>query len=169
MNHPDQPVQRPELPKFVRVGGAIWLVLIVAVLLGALLAPHVGRVIDFGLQQTSHRDWIHIRLQADEVIFNLSTPVHTVHSYYSALYRGDAARMEHLTAGAFRQQMRLRLARGEAIAGTATYHSYVHIEQLEDARAVVVEKFHLFWRQGLRFYVERAATDWRIVHLAVVR
>jgi hypothetical protein len=147
----------------------VWLGLIVVVILGTLLAPYMGRLIDFGLHQTSHRAWTVIRLHTNEPFFDLSTPLHSVRSYYSALYRGDAAHMERLSAGMFRDQMQQRLAHTADTAETTTYRSYAYIEDQDDARAVVVEKFHLFWGQGLRFYLERTSFDWRIVQLALLQ
>ena len=32
-----------------------------------------------------------------------------------------------------------------------------------DHEAIVFEKFHLFWKQGLRFLLQRQAGDWQIV------
>jgi hypothetical protein len=34
--------------------------------------------------------------------------------------------------------------------------------------AVVVEKFHLFWKHGLRFVLQRQAGDWQIVGIESV-
>ena len=167
MAYPDHPDSQPVLPRFVRVLAVVWLGLIVTVILGILLAPYIGRFIDFGLHQTSHRSWTVIRLRVNEPFFDLSTPIHSVRSYYSALYRGDAAHMERLSAGVFRDQMQQRLAHSADTAETTTYRSYVSIEDQDDTRAVVVEKFHLFWGQGLRFYLERTSFDWRIVQLAL--
>lgn len=164
----DKPVRRTELPALVRIGGAIWLGLIVAVLLGALLAPHAGRLLDAGLHQTSHRQWTALRLQAETPFFDVSTPIQTVRSYYSALYRRDAAHMDRLTAGPFRQQMRQRLAHGEAPSEAPVYRSFVTVAQQEGTAAVVIEKFHLFWQRGLRFSLQRTDAEWRIMRVGLL-
>lgn len=170
MTHLDDSASQPGLPRFVRIAGMVWLGLIAVVILGTLLAPYVGRLIDFGLHQTTHRSWTAIRLPAGQVFFDLSTPILSVRSYYSALYRGDAAHMERLSDGAFRQLMQQRLAHHASTAAQPRlYRSYVYIEDQDEARAVVIEKFHLFWGQGLRFYLERTGFDWRIVQLALLQ
>ena len=164
----DKPVRRTELPAFVRIGGAIWLGLIVAVLLGALLAPHAGRLLDVGLHQTSHRQWTALQLRAETPFFDISTPIRTVHSYYSALYRGDAAHMDRLTDGSFRQQMRQRLAYAEAPSEAPAYRSFVTVAQQEESVAIVIEKFHLFWQRGLRFSLQRTDAEWRIIRVGIL-
>lgn len=169
MNHQDQTAHRPKLPKFVRVVGTLWLAVVIAVLLGALLAPYVGRMADFFLHHTLHRDWIRLRLQTEEPFFDLSTPIGAVKSYYSALYQGDATRMERLTHEPLRRQMHLRLSQGEVPAASTTYRSYLHAEQQSAAQAIVVEKFHFFWQRGLRFYLQRHAADWRILRVALLQ
>jgi hypothetical protein len=168
MDHQEQRASRPGLPRFVRVVGAIWLVVVLALLLGALLAPHIGRLADLLLHHTSHREWIRMRLQTDEPFFNLSTPVQSIKSYYSALYRSDLARMEHVTEEPLRQHMRQRLRHGETATAGTTYHSYRYTEEYGADHAVVVEKFHLFWQRGLRFYLQRHVTAWRIVRVALL-
>ena len=168
MTYPDCSTAQPRVPRFVRIAGMIWLGLIVAVIVGTLLAPYMGRLIDLGLHQTSHRSWTEIRLPADEVFFDLSTPILSVRSYYSALYRNDAASMERLSDGVFRQLMQQRLAHRTRTAQPGLYRSYAYVEEQDDARAVVIEKFHLFWRRGLRFYLQRTGFDWRIVQLALL-
>lgn len=160
--------QSPRLPAFVRIGGLIWLGLIVAILLGALLAPYMGRIIDVVLYQTTHRAWQAINLDADTSYFNLSTPLHTIPSYYSAISRRDAAQVERLATGAFREQLRQRLAHAEAESKPMTYRSFVIVEREEGAVAVVVEKFHLFWDRGLRFGLERTNDEWRITRVSVL-
>ena len=164
----EKPVRRTELPAFVRVGGAIWLGLIVAVLLGALLAPHAGRLLDAGLNQTSHRQWTALRLRTETPFFDVSTPIRTVHSYYSALYRGDADHMDRLTADPFRQQMRQRLAHSEAPSEASAYRSFVTVARQEGSGAIVIEKFHLFWQRGLRFSLQRTDVEWRIIRVGLL-
>lgn len=164
----EKPVRRTELPAFVRIGSAIWLGLIVAVLLGALLAPHAGRLLDVALNHTSHRQWTVLRLQAETPFFDISTPIQTVYSYYSALYRKDAARMDRLTAGPFRQQMRQRFVHAEAPADASAYRSFVTVVRQEGSVAVVIEKFHLFWQRGLRFSLQRTDAEWRIIRVGLL-
>jgi hypothetical protein len=164
----EKPVRRTELPTFVRIGGAIWLGLIVAVLLGALLAPHASRLLDVGLNYTSHRQWTILRLQAEPPFFDVSTPIRTVHSYYSALYRRDAARMDRLTDGPFRQQMRQRFIHAEAPSDAPAYRSFVTVVQQDGSVAVVIEKFHLFWQRGLRFSLQRTDAEWRIIGVGLL-
>lgn len=164
----EKPVRRTELPAFVRIGGAIWLGLIVAVLFGALLAPHVGRLLDVGLNHTSHRQWTMLRLETDTPFFDVSTPLRTVHSYYSALYRRDAARMEQLTAGPFRQQMRQRFVHAEAPSNAPAYRSFITVAQQDGSVAIVMEKFHLFWQRGLHFSLQRTDAEWRIIRVGLL-
>jgi hypothetical protein len=166
MIHEDEAPRRPELPKYVRVAGTIWLVLLSAVVIGALLAPHVGRFIDVVLHHTSHRQWTAIRLQPTVVYFDRSMPIHTVRSYYSALYRVSASDMAALTGGALREQMRHRMQDREAAVEAAIYRSFARVVEKAESRAVVEEKFHLFWRQGLRFVLQDAADGWRVVEVA---
>ena len=168
MRHQKETTHRPSVPKFVRVVGALWLGVVAAILLGALLAPRLGHIADVFLHYTVHRDWRHLSLHTEAPFFNLSTPTHAVKSYYSALYRSDARRMERLTHGTLHQQMRRRMAQREVAAGTI-YRSYLHTEHRDAAQVVVIEKFHLFWKRGLRFSLQRIATDWRITHIALVR
>lgn len=168
MNHRDQTAPQPGIPRFVRVIGTIWLMVVLALLLGAVLAPHIGRLVDLFLHHTSHRAWIRMRLQTNKPFFDLSTPMQSVKSYYSALYRSDAARMEHLTEEPLRQHMRQRLRHHEASTAGPTYRSYLHTEEHDADHAVVVEKFHLFWQHGQRFYLQRDAADWRILRVALM-
>jgi len=165
MMHEDESPRRPELPKYVRVVGTIWLVLLIAVVIAVFLAPHVGRIIDMILHQTSHRQWTAIRLQSDVGFFDRSMPIHTVRSYYSALYRGNANDMEALTAGDLRAQMRRRMPYHEAAKEVTIYRSFARVIEETATRAVVEEKFHLFWRQGLRFVMHYAAGGWRVVEV----
>ncbi len=166
MMHEDESPRRLELPKYVRVVGAIWLVLLMAVVIGALLAPHMGRIIDGVLHQTSHRQWSAIWLQPEVAYFDRSTPVYTVQSYYSALYRASASDMEALTEGALREEMRRRMPHREAAVEAAVYRSFARVIEKAETRAVVEEKFHLFWRQGLRFVLHHGADGWRVVEVA---
>jgi hypothetical protein len=76
--------------------------------------------------------------------------------------------MERLSDGVFRQLMQQRLAHRASTFQPTLYRSYTYLEDQDDARAVVIEKFHLFWGQGLRFYLERTDFDWRIVQLALL-
>jgi hypothetical protein len=168
MKPQDQSDPQPGLPKFVRVVGAIWLVVVLVLLIGALLAPHIGRMTDVLLHLTSHRAWTRMQLQTNELFFDLSTPIQSVKSYYSALYRGDAAHMARLTEEPLRQHMHQHLSQREATPAVTVYHSYLHTEQQSANDAVVVEKFHLFWKRGLRFYLQRHATDWRIQRRALL-
>lgn len=161
--------RRPALPKFVRVVGTIWLVALAAILIGALLAPHLGRLADLVLHLTVRRAWTLVRVQPEIPVFDSSTPLQTVRSYYSALYRGDVTQMDRLTHGPFRQHMQQRLARSEPLTESTVYRSYLHLERRDDASAFVLEKFHLFWQQGLRFHLQRIADTWRIVRLTRVR
>ncbi len=165
MRYEDESPRRSELPKYVRVVGTIWLVVLGAVIIGVLLAPHMGRIIDVVLHQTSHRQWTAIRLQPDVVYFNRSTPIQAVQSYYSALYRANLSDMEALTDGALREHLRRRMKHREVALEAETYRSFARVAETEATRAVVEEKFHLFWRQGLRFVMRDAADGWRVVEV----
>jgi hypothetical protein len=155
--------------KFLRVVGVLWVAAVLVTLVGALVAPHLGRMADFVLHQTVHRHWIRLALQTEQPFLDLSTPVYTVKSYYSALYRGDATAMERLTAGPFRDQMRRRLADAERLVSSAPYRSYLRTETSAAQNAVVVEKFHLFWQRGLHFSLQRHAADWCIVSVEILQ
>jgi hypothetical protein len=161
----DESPRALELPKFVRVVGTIWLVLLIAVVIGVLLAPHMGRIIDVIMHQTSHRQWTAIRLQSDVVFFDRFKPIDTVRSYYSALYRVNANDMEALTAGTLREQMQRRMPYREVAKEVAIYRSFARVIEETATRAVVEEKFHLFWRQGLRFVMHYVAGGWRVVEV----
>jgi hypothetical protein len=163
MHQSDQARHAASRQKFLRVLGLFWATAVLAILVGAVVAPHLGRVADFVLHQTAHRHWQSLTLQTAQPFFDLSAPQHTVKSYYSALYRGDAATMERVTAGSFREQIRQRMAHAAAAPPHISYHSYLRTETSGSQQAVVVEKFHLFWQRGLRFSLQRSAADWHIV------
>jgi len=166
--------QEPEAPqpdtrlRFLRVLGTIWLVVVTLTLAGAVLAPYLGQITDFALHQTVHRHWTRLTLDAERPFFDLSTPTRAVQSYYSALYQGSVASIERLTQGALREHMRLRVAYGRTAPAFTPYHSFVRAEMRGDHEAVVLEKFHLFWKHGLRFLLQRDAGDWQIVHIEPV-
>jgi len=161
--------QEPNAPqpdarlKFLRVLGTIWLAIIALTLGGAALAPYLGQIADLVLQQTVHRHWTRLTLDAEQPFFDLSTPARAVQSYYSALYQGNVTSLERLTRGAFREQMRLRGASTATAPAFTPYRSFVCTELQGDREAIVLEKFHLFWKHGLRFLLQREATDWQIV------
>lgn len=159
---------RVGLPTFVRIGGAIWLGVIVVAIMAALVAPYAGRLLDLGLHQTLHYSWTEMQLQLDQSFFDLSTPMKTIHSYYSALNRVDSESMARLTDGPFRRQIQQRLTRAEPVFEPSLYRSYVIVEKQSDSRALVLEKFHLFWQRGLRFSLQQVDTEWRIIQVAVV-
>jgi hypothetical protein len=120
------------------------------------------------LHATAHRHWTLLILRLEEPFFDLSLPARTVESYYSALYRRDAAAMQRLTAGAFRDQMLQRVTHAEA-ALASTYRSYLHTEMPTPQRAVVTEKFHLFWQRGLRFHLQQYGAEWRVAGVEIVQ
>ena len=161
--------QEPHSPRpdarlrFLRLLGTIWLVIMILTLGGAALAPYLGQIADVVLQQTVHRQWTRLTLDAEQPFFDLSTPTRAVQSYYSALYQGNVVSMERLTRGAFREQMRLRVAATATAPAFTPYRSFVRTEIQGDREAIVFEKFHLFWKQGLRFLLQREAGDWQIV------
>jgi len=151
--------------KFLRIVVTLWVGAVLATLIGALVAPHLGRMADFVLHQTVHRGWTRLTLRPEQPFFDLSVPAHAVKSYYSALYQGNVASMERLTQGALRDQMRQRTAHATAAPAFTPYRSFVRAEMRGDHEAVVREKFHLFWKHGLRFLLRRDASDWQIVHI----
>lgn len=151
--------------RFLRVVGTVWLVVMALTLGGAALAPYLGQVADVVLQQTVHRQWTRLALDAEQPFFDLSTPMRVVQSYYSALYQGNVARMEQLTHGALREQMRLRVAATATAPAFTPYRSFVRAEMQGDREAIVCEKFHLFWQYGLRFLLQRDAEHWQIVRV----
>ena len=166
--------QEPEAPqpdtrlRFLRVLGTIWIVVVALILAGALLAPYLGQVADFALHQTVHRQWIRLTLDAEQPFFDLSTPTRAVQSYYSALYQGSVTSIERLTQGVLREQMRLRVASARTAPAFTPYRSFVRAEMRGDHEAMVLEKFHLFWKHGLCFVLQRDAGDWQIVHIEPV-
>ena len=98
------------------------------------------------------------------------TPFLAVRSYYSALYQGDATHLSELAVGPFQQQLRLRLQHAEtpSSAQRIIYRSYLFTVMQGGGRAVVTEKFHLFWQRGLRFQLQRTRTGWSIAGVALV-
>ena len=163
--------QEPEAPqpdtriRFLRVLGIIWIIVVVLTLAGAALAPYLGQIADFALHQTVHRQWTRLTFDAERPFFDLSTPTRAVQSYYSALYQGSVANIERLTQGALREQMRQRVAYARTAPAFTPYRSFVRAEMRGGHEAVVLEKFHLFWKHGLRFLLQRDAGDWHIVHI----
>jgi hypothetical protein len=149
--------------------GIFWVTAVLVTLIGALLAPHLGRLADFVLHQTAYRAWTRLSLRTDQAFLDLSTPAFAVKSYYSALSRGDVSAMERLTVGPFREQMQRRMAHAEAASDIVTYRSYLRTEMHRDARAIVHEKFHLFWQRGLRFSLRRTNAEWRLVGVDLMR
>jgi hypothetical protein len=149
--------------RFLRALGTIWLIIMVLTLGGAVLVPYLGQIADFVLQHTVHRHWTRFALEAEQPFFDLSTPSRAVQSYYSALYQGNVTSMERLTHGVFREQMRLRVVATATAPALTSYRSFVRTEMQGDREAIVFEKFHLFWKQGLRFLLQREAGDWQIV------
>ena len=156
--------------KFMRVVGGVAAVLVIVVVVGTYTAPHVGRVTDVVLNHTWHRGWAPLTLPADEAFFDLSTPFMAVRSYYSALYQADATNLSALAVEPFRQQLRVRLQYVEAPsgAGRIVYRSYLYTVMQGGGRAVVTEKFHLFWQRGLRFQLVRTRDGWSISELTMV-
>jgi hypothetical protein len=148
--------------RFLKVVGLIWGGAILAIIMVALLAPHVGRMADFVLHQTAYRDWSRLTLYVERGFFDLSTPRATIKSYYSALYREDAVAMQQLTSGVLQEQMRLRMSKSQPATGPSVYRSYLRTTKSEAQDVMVVEKFHLFWQQGLRFHLRQAGVAWRI-------
>ena len=157
--------------KFMRIVGGVAAALVIAVVVGTYAAPHMGRLTDIVLNHTWHRDWAPLTLPADEPFFDLSTPFLAVRSYYSALYQGDAAHLAALAVEPFREQLRVRLQHAEAPSGTdrIVYRSYLFTVMQGGGRAVVTEKFHLFWQRGLRFQLQRTAAGWSIAGVTLVK
>jgi hypothetical protein len=169
MSHVDPPRRHASGRKFLRIAGLLWLGVLLVILVGALVAPHVGRIADVVLHYTAHRRWTLLTLSTAQPFVDLSSPAQTVKSYYSALYRGDVATMDRLTIGAFRDQMRLRVVHAEPAPPHTLYRSYLNTEMQAPHLAVVTEKFHLFWQRGLHFHLERRGTEWQIVRVMLVQ
>lgn len=156
--------------KFMRVVGGVAVALVIVVVVATYTAPHMGRLTDIVLNHTWHRDWTSLTLSANEAFFDLSTPFLTVRSYYSALYQGDATHLAALAVEPFREQLRLRLQHAEApsSAERIIYRSYLFTVMQGGGRAVVTEKFHLFWQRGLRFQLLRTPDGWSITSVALM-
>jgi hypothetical protein len=169
MSHAEPPRSHTSGRKFLRIAGLLWLGTLLIILVGALVAPHVGRIADAVLHYTAYRHWTLLTLSTAQTFVDLSSPPHTVKSYYSALYRGDVATMDRLTRGAFRDQMRLRVVHAEATPPDTLYRSYLNTEMQAPHLAVVMEKFHLFWQRGLLFHLEHSGTEWQIVRVELVQ
>ena len=157
--------------KFIRIVGGAAVALVIVVIVATYTAPHVGRMTDVVLNHTWHRDWTRLTLPADEAFFDLSTPFLAVRSYYSALYQADAANLSELAVEPFREQLRLRLQHAEAPSGAdrIVYRSYLLTVMQGGGRAMVTEKFHLFWQRGLRFQLQRTAAGWSITGVTLVK
>lgn len=157
--------------KFIRIVGGAAAALVIVVVVATYTAPHVGRVTDVVLNHTWHRDWTRLTLPADESFFDLSTPFLAVRSYYSALYQADATNLPELAVEPFREQLRLRLQHAEASSGAERiiYRSYLFTVMQGGGRAVVTEKFHLFWQRGLRFQLQRTPAGWSIAGVTLVK
>lgn len=156
-------------PKFVKVAGLLWGSAMLLMILIALLAPHVGRIADGVLHQTAYRDWVHLVMKSERKFFDPSTPLNTIKSYYSALYLGDADAMQRLTTGVFQQQVRARMREAQLPDSAMTYRSYLHAATSATQQAVVAERFHLFWRQGLVFHLRYRDGVWRIGQVQLAR
>jgi hypothetical protein len=169
MHQENPPRQHDSRRKFLRVAGCLWLAAVLVIVIGALTAPYIGRMVDFVLSQTTSREWVRLTLRTQQPFFDLSSPERTVKSYYSALYRSDAEAMHRLTAGPFRDQMQLRVTHAQSASDTPTYRSFLLTQSVQDTRAVVVEKFHLFWQRGLRFSMQRHNAHWRIDGVDLIR
>ena len=163
---------RPGPPlKFIRVVAFVAAALIVVVVVATYTAPHAGRIADTVLNYTWHREWARMTLPANEAFHDLSTPQLAVRSYYSAAYRADAARLAQLAVEPFREQLRVRLQHAEihADADRIVYRSYQFTVMQGGGRALVTERFHLFWQHGLRFQLLRTPDGWSISELTRVR
>lgn len=156
--------------KFIRVVGGVAAALIIIVVIAAYAAPHMGRLTDVFLNHTWHRDWAPLTLPADEAFFDLSTPFLAVRSYYSTLYQGDATNLAALAVEPFRNDLRLRLQHAEmpSDADHIVYRSYLFTVMQGGGRAVVTEKFHLFWQRGLRFQLLRTPDGWSIASVTLM-
>lgn len=148
--------------RFLKVAALVWGGAILAVVIVTLGAPQVGRMVDFVLHQTTYRDWSRLALRVERRFFDLSTPLDTIKSYYSALYRGDAAAMQQLTSGVMQKQMQPRMAKAQRVTGPSVYRSYLRVAPSAAQNVIVVEKFHLFWQQGLHFHLRQDGVAWHI-------
>ena len=168
--HPSAGRPGPPL-RFIRVVAGAAAALIIVVVVATYTAPHVGRIADTVLHHTWHRDWTRLTLPANEAFFDLSTPALAVRSYYSALYQAEGTHLAKLAVDPFREQLRLRLQHAEKppVADRIVYRSYLFILMQGGGRAVVTEKFHLFWKYGLRFQLQRTPNGWSISELTMVR
>jgi hypothetical protein len=155
--------------KFLKVVGLLWGGAILLVLLIAWLPPHIGRIADMVLHQTTYRDWVHLVLTSERKFFDYSTPFNTLKSYYSALYLADADAMRRLTTGAFQQQMRARMRNAQPPDNVITYRSYLRTSASAAQQAVVAERFHLFWRRGLIFHLHYRDGGWRIAQVQLAQ
>ena len=157
--------------KFIRIVGGVAAALVIAVVVGTYAAPHMGRLADIVLNHAWHREWTRLTLPADEAFFDLSTPFLAVRSYYSALYQGDATNLTELAVEPFREQLRVRLQYAESPSGAARiiYRSYLFTVMQGGGRAVVTEKFHLFWQRGLRFQLQRTAAGWSVAGVTLMK
>lgn len=167
MPPPATPSRPASQGRFLRMLVLGWAGLLVALLLGVVFAPYAGRTLDGVLHQTVYRAWKRVTLDAEHLVDDRSTPLTTVQSYYSTLYWGRAAALEALTDGGFRLQIQARLQAGAVAAGTETptYRSYILLESQEEQRAAVLEKFHLFWQNGLRFTLQHTGSGWVITQV----
>lgn len=156
--------------KFIRVVGGVAAALVIVVVVGTYAAPHLGHLTDIVLNHTWHREWTRLTLPAGEVFFDLSTPSLAVRSYYNALYQGDATNLTALAVEPFRAELRLRLQHAEATVGAdrIIYRSYLFTVLQDGGRAVVTEKFHLFWQHGLRFELQRTRAGWSIARVTLM-
>ena len=157
--------------KFIRVVGGVAAALIIVIVVATYAVPHMGRLADIVLNHTWHRDWTPLTLPADEAFFDLSTPFLAVRSYYSALYQGDATNLATLAVEPFRNDLSLRLQHAEAPSGAdrIVYRSYLFTVMQGGGRAVVTEKFHLFWQRGLRFQLRRTPAGWSIAGVILIQ
>ena len=163
---------RPAPPlKFIRVVAAVAAALIIVVVVATYTAPHIGRITDTVLNHTWHRNWTRLSLPADEAFYDLSTPALAVRSYYSALYQADATHLAELALEPFRDQLRVRLQHAEIPpdADRLVYRSYLLTVLQGGGRAIITEKFHLFWQHGLRFQLLRTPEGWSVSELSMVR
>ena len=156
--------QRVSGGRFLRLILILWGIAVGAIIIAAAFAPYATAITDAVLHWTSHRHWHALYLETKQPFFDLTTPVAVVKSYYSALYRNDYRSLEHLTYGLFRDQIHQRQEHHQDTTPVAatTYQSFILVQEQHADEAVVVEKFHLFWHQGLRFSLRRQGDHWLI-------